>query len=48
MRAYDEEQANGDFRLADDSDDDGMSRPRNGMNGHGSKAYETIELQNRK
>ncbi|KAI1330360.1 DUF803-domain-containing protein [Xylariaceae sp. FL0255] len=45
MRAYDEEQAAGEFGLADDSDDDA---PRHSTNGHGSKAYENIEMEDRK
>jgi magnesium transporter len=40
MRAYDEEQAHGDFRFDDGHDGN--------MNGHGTKAYETIELESRK
>ncbi|KAI3337044.1 DUF803-domain-containing protein [Xylariaceae sp. AK1471] len=48
MRAYDEEQAHGEFGLTDDNDDHGMSRTRHGMNGHGTKAHETIEMENRK
>ncbi|KAI1261915.1 DUF803-domain-containing protein [Xylariaceae sp. FL1019] len=47
MRAYDEEQAAGDFSLADDSDEE-PSRNRNGMNGRPSKSYENIEMENRK
>lgn len=47
MRAYDEEQAHSDFGLPDD-DTDAISRGQNGMNGHGTKAYETIEMENRK
>ncbi|KAI0395352.1 magnesium transporter NIPA-domain-containing protein [Xylariaceae sp. FL0594] len=39
MRAYDEEQAHGHFEF-----DDGHG---GNMNGHGSKPYENIELQNR-
>jgi hypothetical protein len=48
MRAYDEEQAHSNFGLADDNDDHGMSRTRHSMNGHGTKPYETIEMENRK
>lgn len=48
MRAYDEEQTLG-FGLVNDNDGHGMSRSsRHGMNGHGAKAYETIEMENRK
>lgn len=46
MRAYDEEQAHGDFELPN-SDRNEMSRGQNGMNGHGTKAYEAIEMENR-
>lgn len=47
MRAYDEEQAHDDFTLPHNIHDNGISRTQNGMNGHGSKAYETIEMENR-
>ncbi|KAI1824856.1 magnesium transporter NIPA-domain-containing protein [Xylaria intraflava] len=48
MRAYDEEQAHGDFGVPEDVDGNRTSGTRNGMNGHGAKAYETIEMENRK
>ncbi|KAI0449529.1 magnesium transporter NIPA-domain-containing protein [Xylaria acuta] len=47
MRAYDEEQSHDDFALPDNVNDNGRSRIQNGINGHGSKAYETIEMENR-
>ncbi|KAI0971680.1 magnesium transporter NIPA-domain-containing protein [Xylaria arbuscula] len=48
MRAYDEEQAHGDFGLPDSDNRNGTSRVQNGMNGHTGRAYETIEMENRK
>ncbi|KAF3059398.1 putative magnesium transporter NIPA3 [Daldinia childiae] len=50
MRAYDLEQAAGDFSLndlADDSDDEPSSR-RNGTAARSKKGHESIELQNRR
>ncbi|KAI0202760.1 magnesium transporter NIPA-domain-containing protein [Astrocystis sublimbata] len=46
MRAYDEEQASDDFALPG-ANSNGIARKKNGANGHGSKAYETIEMDNR-
>ncbi|RWA12146.1 hypothetical protein EKO27_g2978 [Xylaria grammica] len=47
MRAYDEEQAHGNFGLPDTVDDVDTLRAQNGMNGHVPRAYETIEMENR-
>ncbi|KAI1281394.1 magnesium transporter NIPA-domain-containing protein [Xylaria sp. FL0933] len=44
MRAYDEEQAHGNF---DDGRHSGTAKSQNGMNGHAGRAYETIEMENR-
>ncbi|KAI2630433.1 magnesium transporter NIPA-domain-containing protein [Xylaria nigripes] len=48
MRAYDEEQAHGNFSTPEPVDGIRTPRPQNGLNGHETKAYETIEMENRK
>ncbi|KAI1818818.1 magnesium transporter NIPA-domain-containing protein [Poronia punctata] len=45
MRAYDEEQAHGDFEFREGNGR--LPRSPTNMNGHGTKAYESIELETR-